>query len=386
MKILLAFDSFKESMSSLEAAQCFQEGFSHVYPDAKMVTKLLSDGGEGFVDALIYGQGQIVTQEVCGPLGDPISASFGFLSQDNTAAIEMATASGLELVPKKKRNPLKTTTFGTGQLIKAALENSGQFIYIGIGGSATNDGGMGMAQALGAEFFDKDGKLLKKPLRGKDLSKISRISTKNLMPEIQDTRFMVACDVNNPFIGPNGASAVFGPQKGATPKMVKELEKGMKSLAKVIKRDLGVDVAQMPGAGAAGGIGGMLHALLKATMSSGIDLVMDSIDFEEEVKDTDLIVTGEGRIDSQTVGGKTISGIVGVAKRHGVPVLAIGGSISEKDMPALVEGGIHTTLSLVSSPMELSDAIKNGPQLMRQTGTRAARLLQSFARVTIKII
>ncbi|MBF0288022.1 MAG: glycerate kinase [SAR324 cluster bacterium] len=378
MKIVLAFDSFKESLSSLEAANFFSKGFQRIFPDSLVETLLLSDGGEGFVTALTHQNGQIHYQEVHGPLDTTVQACYGILSEKNVAVIEMASASGLELVPAAQRNPMKTTTYGTGELIHAAMENRSEHIYIGIGGSATVDGGTGMAQALGVHFFNKEGQRFTNNMTGGDLINIRRISTQNLSPLVQQTQFTVACDVNNPWLGPQGAAFVFGPQKGATPEMVQELDAGLKNLAGVIKRDLGVDVADYPGGGAAGGLGGMLYALLQAEMRSGIEIVLEQIGFADCIKNSDLIVTGEGRVDSQTVGGKTISGVVKAARKYKVPVLVIGGSIVEQDLSILYESGIDATLSLVSTPMNLTEAIENGASLMTQTGERVGRLIRCF--------
>lgn len=375
MRLLLAFDSFKESLSSLEAARCFEEGFLKILPQTQIQTLLLSDGGEGFVEALIFQQGTLQHQKVISPLGTPTNARYGWIAEKKIAVIEMAAASGLELVPVAQRNPLKTTSYGTGELIQSALELGVQHFYIGIGGSATVDGGMGMAQALGVKFFNKSGCLFDRPLTGNDLIEVEKMSTAALSPLLKNARFTIACDVNNPWIGPQGAARIFGPQKGATPSMVEFLEKGMENLAKVIEHSLEKDITSLPGGGAAGGLGGMLHALLGAELKSGIDIVLEHTNFEQHAQKADLIVTGEGRIDFQTMGGKTISGITKVAKKHQTPVLAIGGSLIEKDLPLLYESGISATFSLLTAPISLEEAIEQGASLMQHAGERIARLL-----------
>ena len=380
MKILLAFDSFKESLSSLEAARYFQEGFETIFPDAQVETVPLSDGGEGFVEALVFRQGDLQERQVAGPLGSMVNASFGLIREKKEAVVEMAAASGLELVPPHQRNPLTTTSYGTGELIKAAIEEGARHIYIGIGGSATVDGGTGMAQALGVQFFDKNGILLENKLAGIDLSRIARICAKSLFFELNKIQFTIACDVDNPWIGPQGAARIFGPQKGATAEMIEQLEAGMSNLAEVILRDLGQDVSNLPGAGAAGGLGGMFSALLNAELKSGISIVMEHVGFEQLVQHTDLIVTGEGRIDSQTIRGKTISGVARVARRYQIPLLAIGGSIAQEDLPLLHKEHISATMPLLCMPLTLAESIREGGRLMRQTGERVARLVRCLPR------
>ena len=380
MRILLAFDSFKESLTSLEAARCFQEGFLKILPQTQIETLLLSDGGEGFVEALIFQQGEVRHETVTSPLGTPRVAHFGWIPEKKTAVIEMATASGLELVPVAQRNPLKTTSYGTGELIQAGLRLGAQHFYIGIGGSATVDGGMGMAQALGVKFFNKAGDLLDSPLTGSDLSKVAQLSVASLSSELKKARFTIACDVDNPWVGAQGAARVFGPQKGATPEKVEFLEEGMENLAKVMRHNLEKDIASLAGGGAAGGLGGMLHALFNAELKSGIDIVLEQANFEHYAQSVDLIVTGEGRIDFQTLRGKTISGITKIAKKHQTPVLAIGGSLVEEALPPLYEAGISAAFSLLTAPMSLEEAIVRGQALMKQTGESVARLMLHFPK------
>ncbi|MBF0276182.1 MAG: glycerate kinase [SAR324 cluster bacterium] len=380
MHLLLAFDSFKESLSSLQAARCFQTGFKKVLPDAEIETILLSDGGEGFVSALTFQNGELQKQKVTGPLGNPVNAQYGLMRGDQSAVIEMAAASGLELVPRNQRNPLKTTSYGTGELIRHAISQGAKRIFIGIGGSATVDGGLGMAQALGVEFFEQSGKKLQDVLCGADLQKIGRVSLDSLADQIKQLEVIVACDVNNPWIGELGAARIFGPQKGATAEMIEELERGMENLAAVIRNDLGSEISSLPGAGAAGGLGGMLYALLGAKLKSGIEIVLESVGFIDAAKKADLIITGEGRVDSQTIRGKTINGVTKIARNCKVPILVIGGSIVEKDLPLLYDSGIDMTLSLLSTPTPLEEAIQNGAELMRQTGERVGRMVRFLPR------
>jgi len=381
MKILLAFDSFKESMSSEIASDAFEIGFKNVLPETQIEKRLLSDGGEGFIDALIYKNGNKKIVEVIDPLQHKIQAEFGILNDKQTAVIEMARASGLELVPVEQRNPMLTTSYGTGQLINAALKENCEKVLIGIGGSATVDGGCGMAQALGVRFYDQNQQLIKNPIGGSDLIKISKIDTRGLNNKCQNTKFIIACDVNNPLIGPNGSAAVFGPQKGANKDMVEELEKGLTNLSHIIKKDCNCDIANLAGGGAAGGIGAMFSALLNAELKKGIDIVSESIELEPSIKNADLVISGEGRIDSQTLHGKTVSGVLAFAKKYNKSFLAIGGSIVESDIPELNQNGINAFMTLITNITDLNQAIKNGPQLMELAGSRAANLYKCFNNI-----
>ncbi len=383
MNILLAFDSFKESLTSEKAANCFKEGFQQISSKANFTIRSLSDGGEGFIEALTSEQGEIRRVDVKNPLGDVVNSTYGFVNEKKLAVIEMAKASGLELIGIEQRDPLKTSSYGTGQLICDALKNGAREICIGIGGSATVDGGCGMAQALGAIFIDNKGREMISPITGGRLKQISAIHLDQLHQKCSDTKFRIACDVDNPLIGKRGAAVVFGPQKGADQETVIELEQGLLHLSSIIKRDLGKDISLLPGAGAAGGIGGMFHALLNAQLEKGIDIVMKANHIEELIRDADLVISGEGRIDAQTLGGKTVSGIVDCAKKHNKPILAIGGSVVHKDMPALREAGITASLSLVDSPMNLAQAISRGEKLMTSMGRKVAQLIACFSQIKI---
>ncbi len=321
-KIVIAPDSFKGSLTAPQICDALEEGIREVIPQAMIIKAPMADGGEGTVLCLVNATGgKILKKKVVGPLGERVEATYGILGDGKTAVIEMASASGLPLVPEDKRNPMLTTTYGTGELIKAALDHGCRKIIIGIGGSATNDGGVGMAQALGVKFLDKEGKEI--GFGGGELKKIVKIDMGHLDKRIKDTEILVASDVKNPLCGPNGASYVYGPQKGATPDMVEELDQGLSHLAEIIKRDLGKDVRDIPGAGAAGGLGAGLMAFLNAKLRPGIELVMEAIGFHEKVAGSTLVITGEGKMDRQTIYGKVPVGVAKVAKRFGIPVLAI---------------------------------------------------------------
>ncbi len=329
MKIVIAPDSFKGSLTAIEVSDAIDAGIKSAVSTASTVKVPMADGGEGTVECLVNATGgKILKEKVVGPLGDEVEASYGILGDETTAVIEMAAASGLPLVPEEKRNPMITTTYGTGQLIKAALDHGCRKIIIGIGGSATNDGGAGMAQALGVKFTDDKGEEI--GFGGAELKRIAKIDTTNLDKRIYTTEILVASDVKNPLCGPNGASAVYGPQKGATPQMVKELDEALAHFAEIIKRDLGKDVKDIPGAGAAGGLGAGLIAFLNAKLRPGIELVMESVGFEDIVKDASLVITGEGKIDRQTIYGKVPVGVAKVSKKYNIPVLAVAAVLEEE--------------------------------------------------------
>ncbi len=350
LKVIIAPDSFKGSLTAPEIADAIEKGIKSVSPSAITIKLPMADGGEGTVICLVNATGgRILKKWVKGPLGEEVEASYGILGDGTTAVIEMAEASGLPLVLMEKRNPMITTTYGTGELIKAALDSGCRKIIIGIGGSATNDGGVGMAQALGVRFLDDKGREI--GFGGGELKKIAKIDISGLDKRIKDTEILVASDVKNPLCGPNGASYVYGPQKGATPEMVKELDEGLSHLADVIKRDLGKDIKDVPGAGAAGGLGAGLMAFLNAKLRPGIELVMEALRFEEKVKDATLVITGEGKIDRQTAYGKVPVGVAKVSKKYGVPVLAIG-ALVEEEPEFFKPYGIDYVL-LISPPMDI---------------------------------
>ncbi|MBM7645900.1 glycerate kinase [Scopulibacillus daqui] len=373
MKIIIAPDSFKESLSALEAANAIEKGFKAVFPHADYTKLPMADGGEGTVQSLVDAtKGRIIHKKVAGPLGDPVEAFFGLLGGGKTAVIEMAAASGLHLVPQKKRNPLITTTKGTGELIQAALDLGVSHIIIGIGGSATNDGGAGMIQALGGKLLDRDGREIGPG--GGSLSELAAIHLDNLDPRLKQVKIEAACDVDNPLTGPRGASAVFGPQKGADPGMVYLLDQNLNHYANVIEQTIGKQITDIPGAGAAGGLGAGLSAFLSDEMKSGIDIVLETVDFENQVKDASLVVTGEGRIDSQTIYGKTPIGIAQSSKKYRVPVIALAGSLSN-DCDAVLDHGIDALFSIVPGVTHLQDAYENAAKYIENTARNVAAAL-----------
>lgn len=369
MKILVSPDSFKGSLTALDAAQAMQKGILSAKEDFGITESIdiiiipMADGGEGTVDAIVSANhGRIIKTRVLDPLGREIGSFFGVLP-DNTAVIEMAAASGLNLIKSDERNPMKTTTYGTGQLIKAALDIGCKNIIIGIGGSATNDGGAGMAQALGAKFLDKNGDDLK--LGGGYLNELDKIDISGLDSRIKDVNFVIASDVRNPLCGPEGASAVYGPQKGASYEMVKILDENLEHLAQVIKKDLGRDVKDLLGAGAAGGLGAALLAFLDAKSRQGIEIVMELSNFREKVKDVDLILTGEGATDYQTKFGKVPFGVAQVAKKYNKPVICVSGSLLT-GYEELYNCGISAMFSIINKPMDLKEAMERGNKLLEK--------------------
>ncbi len=375
MKIVIAPDSFKENLTSLEVASELEAGLRRVWPDADYVKVPMADGGEGTVQSLVDATGgRIIKCAVTGPLGQKVLASYGLLGDGETAVIEMAEASGLPLVPRSERDPLRATTFGTGELVADAVHRGVKSIIIGIGGSATNDGGAGLAQALGVRFLDKDGSPITSPLGGGQLDQIHSVDTTYINPRLADVSISVACDVTNPYIGEKGASAVYGPQKGATPEMVAQLDANLAHLAAIIQRDLGIDISNEPGAGAGGGIGGGLLAFTKAEMKRGVELVIEAVNLDHHMQGASLAFTGEGRVDFQTAFGKTPSGVANVARRHGVPVIAIGGGLSD-DANGVFEHGIDAIEAATSNPMPLEVALQNARPYLQNAAERVARLI-----------
>ncbi|MGI6449354.1 MAG: glycerate kinase [Desulfitobacteriia bacterium] len=374
MRVLIASDSFKGSLSSLKVGEAISKGVKNVFPEAKTTIIPIADGGEGTVDALVTAcGGKYLKKTVTSPLNEPINALMGMLS-DNTAVIEMAAASGLPLVPAAQRNPLLTTTRGTGELIKAALDEGASRILIGIGGSATNDGGAGAAQALGVKLLDWEGREL--PPGGTHLANLVRIDTTGLDPRLKCVPVTVICDVDNPLCGERGASAVYGPQKGATPEMVQHLDRCLAHYAQVIKEQLGVDILNIPGAGAAGGLGGGLLAFTKAELKSGTEAVLETIKFDDMVKDYDLVVTGEGRIDAQSAYGKVPKGVGVRAQSHGKPVIAIVGSLGS-GAEIMHQFGIKAIIPITCRAMTLDEAVADAYNLVVQASERAFRLIQT---------
>ncbi|HAS6246727.1 TPA: glycerate kinase [Vibrio vulnificus] len=370
MKIVIAPDSYKESLTAMDVAIAIEKGFKQVLPDAHYVKLPMADGGEGTVQSMVDATGgTIIEHTVTGPLGQRVDGFFGLLGEGKTAVIEMAAASGLHLVTPDQRNPLITTTFGTGELIKAALDHGVEHIIVGIGGSATNDGGIGMAQALGIKLLDAQGNALGHG--GGELAKLATIDCSQLDPRLAQVRLEVACDVDNPLCGPKGASAVFGPQKGATPEMVTILDKNLAHYATIIKQQLDVDVRDMAGAGAAGGMGAALLGLLNAELRPGIEIVMDAVHLDEIVADADLVITGEGRIDSQTIHGKTPIGVARTAKKHGLPVIGIAGCLSA-DCGVVHEHGLDAVFAVVNRSVDLPTALAEAAENVELTARNVA--------------
>jgi len=378
MKILLAPDSFKESMSATVVCQSMENGIRKVFPDALIVKMPMSDGGEGLLDALIESTGGVLhTVSVMGPLREHVSAKFGLSGDHDTAIIEIAQACGLQLVPKELRNPFATTSYGVGQLILAALELKPKRLIIGLGGSATNDGGAGMLSALGVKFTDTIGHELR--LGGGFLNQLASIDVSGLDSRLNDVEITVACDVMNPMTGSKGASLVYGPQKGADLLMVEILDKNLKHYASVLRKTLNKEVESVPGAGAAGGIGAAMLGVLNAKLTSGIATVIQLTQLEDALKDASLVLTGEGSIDEQTAYGKTISGIAKLAKRHKVPVIAYAGRISG-DLDGLYHNGITSVLSIVPGAMSLSEALIEGPKHIETAVESTMRILQNIRK------
>jgi glycerate kinase len=375
MKIVIAPDSFKENLTSMEVATEIETGLRRVWPKARCVKIPMADGGEGTVQSLIDATGgKLVECDVTAPLGNRVRAAYGLLGGGRKAVIEMAAASGLPLVPRDRRNPLLTTSFGTGEMLLHALRGGAREIIIGIGGSATNDCGAGMAQALGVRFVDAAGNVIAEPLGGGMLERVARIDMTQLDPALRGARVNVACDVTNPLCGPKGASHVYGKQKGATPAMVEELDRNLAHLATLIRRDLGVDVAEIPGAGAAGGMGAALIAFVGATLKRGVELVVEATRLEKHMKGASLAITGEGRVDFQTAFGKTPSGVASAARKHGVPVVAIGGGLAD-DAGGVFAHGIDGLESATPNAMDLDVAIGKSRQYLQDAGERIARLI-----------
>ncbi len=371
MKILAAPDKFKGSMSASKAAEMIEQGIRTVITDAEIFKFPLSDGGEGLVESLAGKPGGAVkTASVTGPLGDKVDAVFGLTDGGRTAVIEMAAASGLALVPEEKRDPAITTTYGTGELILAALNQGCEKLIIGIGGSATNDGGAGMARALGAKFLDRNGR----PLRegGADLIRLESIDISGLDSRLKKIEVLVASDVDNPLTGPRGASHIYGPQKGATPAMVDKLDRALKNYARVIKKDLGLEVENIPGAGAAGGLGTGLITFLQARLLSGIELVLDALEIDRYLPGCHLLITGEGKLDLQSTYGKAPVGIARKAKEHRVPVIALTGQL-EGNTESFHREGITACFAIANGPLDLEESMRKGPELLK---TKTAELIR----------
>ncbi|MYC80732.1 MAG: glycerate kinase [Acidobacteria bacterium] len=374
LRILVAPNAFKESLSAVDAAAAISRGLLKVLPNSRITQLPIADGGDGTLEAVVEGtHGKIFRARVLDPLGKKIFAHYGLTGDGKTAVIEMSRASGLALVPTSQRNPMRCTSYGTGQLIKAALKRGVHDIILGIGGSATVDGGIGALQALGVEFLDRRGRPV--GWGGNGLKSIARIDMDRINPLLKRARILVACDVDNPLVGPRGSAAVFGPQKGATPGMVRKLDERLGRLGKLIQQTTGRDVSQVAGSGAAGGIAGGFMGLLGARLSPGSDLVFDLLQVEEQVKKADLIFTGEGQIDFQTPFGKGPGMLAKIARENGVPVIGIAGSVAG-DVGGLYDQGFTALFSIVASPLTIEAAIQNADRLLEAQSEQLARLLR----------
>ncbi|AST57951.1 glycerate kinase [Thermoanaerobacterium thermosaccharolyticum] len=373
LKILIAPDSFKGSLSSKEVCSAIKKGINRVSKyNFDIIEVPIADGGEGTVESFIIAVGgKIVDVNVTGPLGHTVKAYYGILN-DGTAIIEMAAAAGLYLVPNELRNPLKTTTYGVGELIKSALDHGCRKFIIGIGGSATNDGGAGMAQALGVKLIDKNGNEIN--FGGEHLNKVEKIDLSGIDRRIYESEFIVASDVNNPLCGVNGASYIFGPQKGATTEMIKILDDNLIHYAEVIKNAIGKDLSKIPGAGAAGGLGFGLMAFLNATIKPGIEVIIEVARLEDKVKDCDIVMTGEGNTDYQTAFGKAPSGIVKLAHKYNKPVIILSGGLGF-NYKKLYDIGTTALFSIVDKPMTLEEAMENAYELIADRSEDLIRTL-----------
>ena len=371
MRVVIAPDKFKGSLTALEAAEAMARGLSRVDPSAEIDRVPMADGGEGTVAALVAATGgSYRTVTVTGPLGEPVVASFGLLGDGRTAVLEMASASGLWLVPPALRDPLRATTRGTGQLLLAALEAGARRVIVGIGGSATNDGGAGLGQALGFRLLDTHGRELEPG--GGELDRLARIERTDQVAVLGSATIAVACDVTNPLCGPRGASAVYGPQKGATPEMVERLDRNLGHFADIVARDLDVAVRDIPGSGAAGGLGGGLVAFAGGRLEGGVNLVIEAVNLRERLHAADLCLTGEGALDGQSAFGKTAVGVARLAHSLGCPTLAIAGSIGP-GAEAVLEQGVDAYFSICPGPVHIDEAIERASELLENATAQAVR-------------
>lgn len=378
-KIIIAPDSFKGSLSSIEVADAIEKGIHNILLNCTIVKIPIADGGEGTMNTLVSAmKGKKIKVNVHDPIMRTIDVEYGLVNNNKTAVIEMAIASGITLLSKQEQNPIATTTYGTGELIKDALKRGCRNFLIGIGGSATNDAGTGMLRALGYQFLDKNGE--ETDGTGRSLSQICLIDETGVIPELKEAHFTIACDVNNPFSGPNGAAHIYAPQKGADEQMVKELDDGMKSFAKLIEKEKKIDLNTIEGAGAAGGLGGGFIAFLNAQLKPGIEMILEAVDFELHLQNADLVITGEGKIDQQTGMGKAGSGILDAASKKNVPVIAIGGSV--EDIENLNRRGFLSVFSIIPSPMTVEQAMQkdNAERNMTQTAEQIMRTIMQFRK------
>jgi len=380
MKVLIAPDSYKGSLTSLEVAENIEKGILRVFPEAEILKVPMADGGEGTLQSLVDAhQGELIKEKVIGPLGEEVEAYYGLIEKGLTGVIEIAAASGLTLIPEEKLNPMKTTTFGTGQLIKAALNKGVKNLIIGIGGSATNDAGVGMAQALGVKFLDRMGKEV--GFGGRELRRIDSIDISQLDSRINAVNIRVACDVKNHLYGQEGAAYIYGPQKGATPEMVSVLDDNLFHFSRIVERDLGVDLQGIEGGGAAGGLGAGLRAFLKARLEPGIEIVIDAVNLVGKMEKADLVITGEGCIDGQTVNGKTPSGVAKKAGEYGIPVIAIS-AITGEGVEKVLNEGIDAVFNILQRPVSLEE--EPTEEWLQFVSEQIGRVLNLGTNISIK--
>ena len=373
MKIVIAPQAFKGSLSALNVANAVQKGVRRIFPDAQILTCPVADGGDGTLETLVESSGgKIMETNVEDPTGKPIVAQWGAMGDGNTAVIEMARTSGLALLTLEERDPLNATTYGLGEIIVSALNKGFRKFIVGIGGSATNDAGAGMAQALGIKLMDREGRNL--VFGGAALQNLSVIDTSSIDQRVLESNFQIACDVNNPLTGPEGASAVYGPQKGATEENVRQLDSALGVFAEVAKRDLGKDISNLEGAGAAGGLGAGMIAFVEGHLRAGVDIVLDTVNLAEKLESADLVITGEGSIDFQTVYNKAPIGVARMAKARGIPTIGISGMLG-KNYQIVHNHGIDAALSIANGPISLEESLQNAPSLISEAVEESLRLI-----------
>ena len=373
MKIVIAPQSFKGSISAMNAAKAMETGVRSVLPNAETILIPIADGGDGTLETLVDAMGgNIIEETVTGPVGSKVKASWGALADNKTAVIEMARTSGLALLKADELDPYKSSTYGLGEILSKALDNDYRHFIFGIGGSATNDGGAGLAQALGIKLLNSAGKEIS--VGGLALKQLDRIDMSTIDPRIKDCTFDVACDVDNPLCGPNGASAIYGPQKGASPEMVEVLDNALQHFSHVIHRDLGTEIKHLPGAGAAGGLGGGMVAFVNASLKNGIDIMLDVLDFHEKISGANLVITGEGQMDYQTVFSKAPIGVAKASKAKNIPVIGISGSLG-MNYQSVHDHGIDAVFSITPRPMSLEDASQNAKELISEATEEVMRAI-----------
>ena len=373
MKIVIAPQAFKGSLSALNVANAVQKGVRRIFPDAQILACPVADGGDGTLETLVESSGgKIMETNVADPTGKPIVAQWGAMGDENTAVIEMARTSGLALLTLEERDPLNATTYGLGEIIVSALNKGFRKFIVGIGGSATNDAGAGMAQALGIRLMDREGRNL--VFGGAALQNLSVIDTSSIDQRVLESNFQIACDVNNPLTGPEGASAVYGPQKGATEENVRQLDSALGVFAEVAKRDLGKDISNLEGAGAAGGLGAGMIAFVEGHLRAGVDIVLDTVNLAEKLESADLVITGEGSIDFQTVYNKAPIGVARMAKARGIPTIGISGMLG-KNYQIVHNHGIDAALSIANGPISLEESLQNAPSLISEAVEESLRLI-----------